>query len=92
MSLISVKNYKRSWHREDSYCSVGSREEKVKKLKLKKHIREEAMQDKRNELCQLCGVMSKHVRGEKYFAVAVDMSWSIGMKCTHILIPILLYF
>ena len=48
--------------------------EKVKKLKMKKHIMEEAMKDKRNELCQLYVALCKYARGEKYAQLAVVMS------------------
>ena len=49
-------------------------DEKVKKLKMKKHIMEEAMQDMKNELCQLCDAVCKHTRWEKYAQLAVVMS------------------
>ena len=52
-------------------------DEKVKKLKIKRDILEEAMQDMRNELYQLRGSVCKYARGEKYALVAVLMSWLI---------------
>ena len=48
--------------------------EKVKKLKMKKHVMEEVMEDMRNELCQLQGALCKYARGEKYAQLAVVIS------------------
>ena len=47
--------------------------EKVKKLKMKKHIMDEVMEDMRNELCQLHGALCKYAREEKYAQLAVVM-------------------
>ena len=52
-------------------------EEKIKKLKMKRDILQEAMQDMRNESFQLCGAMCKYGRGEKYALIAFVMSWLI---------------
>ena len=52
-------------------------EEKKKKLKMKRDILQEAMQDMRNESCRLCGAMCKYARGEKYALIAFVMSWLI---------------
>ena len=40
--------------------------EKVKKLKMNKHIMNEAMEDMKNELCQLHGALCKYAIGEEY--------------------------
>ena len=50
---------------------------RVKKLKMKRDILEEVMQDMRNELYQLRGSVCKYAKGEKYALVAVFMSWLI---------------
>ena len=52
-------------------------EEKIKKLKMKRDMMQEAMQDMRNELCQLRGAMCKYARREKYALIAFVMSWLI---------------
>ena len=52
-------------------------EEKIKKLIMKGNILQQAMQDKRNELCQLHGAMCKYERGEKYAQITFVMSWLI---------------
>ena len=49
-------------------------EKKIKKLKMKRDILQEAMQDMRNELCQLRGAMCKYERWEKYALIAFVMS------------------
>ena len=46
----------------------------MKKLKIKRNNKEEAMQDMANELCQMHATLFKHSRGEKYVVVAVVMS------------------
>ena len=51
--------------------------DKVKKLEMKKHIMEKAMEDMRNELCQLHCALCKYVRGEKYVQLVVVISWLI---------------
>ena len=52
-------------------------EEKIKKLKMKRGKLQKAMQDTRNESCQLRGAMCKYGRGEKYALIAFVMSWLI---------------
>ena len=52
-------------------------EEKIKTLKMKRDILQEAMEDMRNELCQLHGAMCKCERGEKYALIAFVLSWLI---------------
>ena len=49
----------------------------MNKLKIKRDNLEEVMQDMINELCQMCVVVFKHSRREKYVVVAVVMSWLI---------------
>ena len=49
-------------------------EEKIKKLKMKRDILQEAMEDMRNELYQLRGAMCKYERREKYGLIAFVLS------------------
>ena len=44
---------------------------------MKRDTLQEAMQDMRNESCQLRGAMCKYARGEKYALIAFVMSWLI---------------
>ena len=44
---------------------------------MKRDLLNEAMEDMRNELYQLCGLVCKYARGEKYPLVSVFMSWLI---------------
>ena len=44
---------------------------------MKRDMLQEAMEDMRNELCQLCGAMCKYERGEKYALIAFVLSWLI---------------
>lgn len=48
-------------------------DETLKKLKLKKHIMDEAIQDSKNKLYQLHGEIFKYAR-EKYVVVAIIVS------------------
>ena len=52
-------------------------DKKNEKIEIKRDNMEEAMQDITNELCQMCVVVFKQSRGEKYVVVAVVMSWLI---------------
>ena len=47
------------------------------KLIIKRDILQEAMEDMRNELCQLRGAMCKYEKGEKYALIAFVLSWLI---------------
>ena len=44
---------------------------------MKEHIIEEAMDDIRNELCQLHDALCKHARGEKYAQLVVIISYLV---------------
>ena len=71
---LSGKNYKGKVLENEKIIAKFEAEkkilgEKVKKLKMKREVLEEAMEDMRNELYQLRGSVCKYARGEKYALV-----------------------